>query len=161
MNPYVIVAALLLLVSGATVSYLCGDAAGAARVQATFNRHLAADTKAELEARDKADKVEKALADASETAGASYERGKRDAETEQALVVAGLRAGTTRLQRQWAGCETQRLSDATASSALADAAARNREESAGRIVRAAAACDAQVTGLQSLVGSYLRHLGAQ
>lgn len=161
MNPYAIAAALLLLVSGATILYLRGDAAGAARVQAEFDQHLAADAKAELAAKEKADEVEKTLAAASEMAGASYERGKRDAETEQALVVAGLRAGTTRLQHQWAGCETQRLSDATASSVLADAVTRNREESAGRIVRAAADCDAQVAGLQSLIGSYLRSLGAQ
>jgi len=103
------------------------------------------------EQKDRVRELETQLATAAEDVSAAYEEGKRDAEATGAAVAADLRAGALRLQRRWAGCETQRLSEATAASLELDAAARDREESAGRIVRAAAQCDAQVRGLQQLV----------
>lgn len=74
----------------------------------------------------------------------------RDAESKGAAVADGLRAGNLRLQQRWAGCEA-RVSDLAASTGQPDGAADDRADSAGRIVRAAAACDAQVRGLQALV----------
>lgn len=74
----------------------------------------------------------------------------RDAESKGAAVADGLRAGNLRLQQRWAGCEA-RVSDLAAASGQPDGAADDRADSAGRIVRAAAACDAQVRGLQALV----------
>lgn len=74
----------------------------------------------------------------------------RDAESKGAAVADGLRAGNLRLQQRWAGCEA-RVSDLAASSGPVDDRTDDRADSAGRIVRAAAACDAQVRGLQALV----------
>lgn len=79
-----------------------------------------------------------------------YEQEKRDAESTGAAVAAGLRAGNLRLQQRWAGCEA-RVPEPGAGSPESDAATGDRAESAGRIVRAAAECDAQVKGLQALV----------
>lgn len=76
----------------------------------------------------------------------------RDAESKGAAVADGLRAGNLRLQQRWAGCEA-RVSDLAASTDQPDGAPDDRADSAGRIVRAAAACDAQVRGLQALIRS--------
>jgi hypothetical protein len=82
-------------------------------------------------------------------AAANYEKGRADAEASNAAVVDGLRNGTLRLQDQWATC---RATAAAVSSAAGgyqpDDQADDRAASAGRIVRAAAQCDAQVIGLQ-------------
>lgn len=90
-------------------------------------------------------KVEKANQVAEE-----YERAKRDAESKGEAVAADLRAGTIRLQQRWAGCEA-RMSDLASGSSEPDAGADDRAASASRIVAAAAACDAQVRGLQAQV----------
>lgn len=113
------------------------------------------------EQKDRVRELEGKLASAADEVAAAYEKGKRDAEAAGAAVVDDLRAGTLRLQRRWAGCETLRLSEASAASIELDAALRDREESAGRIVRAAAQCDAQVRGLQQLVLSQLELVNKQ
>lgn len=95
--------------------------------------------------------IEQAQALADAAIAESYERGKSDAQAAADRVVADLNAGTLRLRREWAGCETQRLSDAAAATRELDAAEQGRAASAGRIVRAAAECDAQVSALQALV----------
>lgn len=74
----------------------------------------------------------------------------RDAESKGAAVADGLRAGNLRLQQRWAGCEA-RVSDLATAPGQPDGAADDRADSAGRIVRAATTCDAQVRGLQALV----------
>lgn len=74
----------------------------------------------------------------------------RDAESKGAAVADGLRSRAIRLQDRWTGCEA-RVSDLAAASGQPDGAADDRADSAGRIVRAAAACDAQVRGLQALI----------
>ena len=137
------------------VGFAIGDANGSARVQGYFDSHLNADEKAVNEAVSKARTLEQSLAEASAMIGAAYERGLKDANAQERDVVAGLRAGTTRLREQWAGCETGRLSEAVAAASVVDAAARDREASAGRIVRAAAECDAKVIGLQETLKKYL------
>lgn len=101
-------------------------------------------------ASEQARKAETELADLANEAAAEYERGKQDAQMVADRVVDDLRAGNLRLRRQWQGCEA-RVPEAPASSSEPDAAPADREGSAGRIVRAAAACDAQVTALQALV----------
>lgn len=79
-----------------------------------------------------------------------YEQEKADALATHDRVVAGLRTGNLRLHARWeATSATHELSTAAAAAAVADAAARDREESAGRAIGAAAQCDAQVRGLQA------------
>jgi len=72
-----------------------------------------------------------------------YERGKSDAQAESDRVVAGLNAGTLKLRREWAMCETGRLADGAAATAELGEAERRRNESAGRIVRATDECVAE------------------
>ena len=94
--------------------------------------------------------VERQRVKRAEAVATQYEQEKADAESKGAAVADGLRAGNLRLQQRWAGCE-DRVSDLAAASGQPDGAADDRADSAGRIVRAAAACDAQVRGLQALV----------
>lgn len=100
---------------------------------------------AETEHLNEVRKLEQDLAVAQAGVSDAYEKGKKNAESKSAAVVADLRAGNLRLQQRWAVCA------ATPAPSESDAAARDREESAGRIVRAAAECDAQVRGLQDLL----------
>jgi hypothetical protein len=94
--------------------------------------------------------VERQRVKRAEAVATQYEQEKADAESKGAAVADGLRAGNLRLQQRWAGCEA-RVSDLAAASGQPDGAADDRADSAGRIVRAAAACDAQIRGLQALV----------
>lgn len=80
---------------------------------------------------------------------AEYEQDKIDAQAAADRVVADLRADNLRLSKRWAGCPA--VPQAAATAGQPDAAADDRAESAGRIVRAAAECDAQVRGLQAIV----------
>lgn len=81
-----------------------------------------------------------------------YEQEKRDAQDAADRVVADLRAGNLRLHQRWqAALATGELSRAATAAGEPDAAADDRIESAGRIVRAAAECDAQVRGLQAVI----------
>lgn len=132
-----------------------GDTNGDARVQKRYDEHLAADGKVLKDAQDKASAAEQKAITAADNAAKAYEKGKKDAEAAGERVVADLRAGNLGLRNRWAGCETGRLSEATASAAVVDATTRERQESAGRIVRAATECDEQVIGLQSLVNGFL------
>ncbi|HDS1140095.1 TPA: endopeptidase [Stenotrophomonas maltophilia] len=96
--------------------------------------------------------VERQRVKRAEAVATQYEQEKADAESKGAAVADGLRAGNLRLQQRWAGCEA-RVSDLAASAGQPDGASDDRADSAGRIVRAAAACDAQIRGLQALVRS--------
>ena len=120
-----------------------GDRAEGA--DATTKRDAAqAETKAVQGARA----TEQASAETLADIGTQHEEDRRDAETVPAAVAADLRDGNLRLRREWQGCETQRLSDASSAVAAAEQYARDREDGAGRLVRAAKQCDAQVIGLQ-------------
>lgn len=79
------------------------------------------------------------------------EQGIAHAVESQQELVAGLRAGTVRLQQQWRQCEsaaTRVPGDAEAEPG-ADGGAALRAESAGRIARAGDDADIQVRGLQA------------
>lgn len=128
----------------------------AAQLDAATARTALADLRADLadaraDASASARAVEAIRAQAAAAAAEQYEQGKLDAQTAADRVVAGLNAGTVRLRREWAGCETSRLSAAAARAAEPDAADRLRAASAGRIVRAVAECQAQRDGLMALV----------
>lgn len=148
---YVVAALLAVAVIAGVVGYWQGGKHAKVAAGLAMAEHLAADRKAESDHRDKVRKLEQDLATAQAGVSEAYEKGKKDAEATGATVTTDLRAGNLRLQQHWAGCETQRLADAAAVAGELDAAARDREESAGRIVRAAAQCDAQVRGLQELL----------
>jgi len=148
---YIVAALLVAAAIAGGVGYWQGDKHATTAADLVMAKHLAADRKAESDHKDKVRQLEQDLATAQAGVSEAYEKGKKDAEATGAAVAADLRAGNLRLQQRWAGCETQRLSDAAALAGELDAAARDREESAGRIVHAAAQCDAQVRGLQELL----------
>lgn len=80
-------------------------------------------------------------------AAAKHEQDKRNAKADHDRLVRDLRNGTVRLQDRWAGC----VSEAGRTAAELDAAKRDREESAARIIAAADQCDAQNRGLQDVI----------
>lgn len=83
--------------------------------------------------------------------GNQLEEDRTHAETVPAAVAADLRAGNIRLRREWQGCETQRLSDATAAAIERDALAASRDEAAGRIVRIGRDADDQLRACQAVI----------
>lgn len=117
----------------------------------TLQAQVEADRQAsEREARAKEAEQRTELADVA----AKYEQEKANAQVQHDRLVADLRAGAVRLQQRWRGCETAtRMPVAPAGSGEPDGGADDRIASAGRIVRAAAACDAQVRGLQAAIRS--------
>lgn len=142
---------LILLAVACTFSYIKGSEHAANKAEALMAKHLAADAQAHAEQLERVRVIESALTDTLNDVAKAYERGKSDAEAIGAEVTDNLRAGNLRLQQHWAGCEAKRVSGATTDSGEPDAGTGDREESAGRIVRAAAQCDAQVRGLQELL----------
>ena len=113
-------------------------------------------TKAERDAVQAARQAENAQREALAKLDAQHQKELEEAKNAQARTIAELRNGTLRLQKHWAGCETDRLSSAAASAAELDESARLRAESAGRIIGAADECDAQVRGLQGAVKAQQR-----
>lgn len=82
--------------------------------------------------------------------GQEHQEALRNAQAGYDRTVADLRAGNLRLQERWRSCAASLPGPGGAGSSV-DAAADDRSESAGRIVRAAAECDAQVIGLQGII----------
>lgn len=94
--------------------------------------------------------AERANAVAANAVAAQYEQEKADAQAASDRIVADLRTGNQRLHARWqAAIATSELSAAAATAAVADGGPADRHESAGRIVRAADECVAQVKALQA------------
>lgn len=130
-----------------SMSHRAADNATAARDAANSERESA---RSELAQANAVITTERANAAKANALAAQYEKDKADAKTASDRVVADLRDGNLRLHQRWqAAVATSELSAATAAAAIADDAAADRAESAGRIIGAAAACDAKVAGLQA------------
>ena len=116
------------------------------------DEHLVEDREAERTATEAASRHKDELAAAQNKVSAAYEKGKADAEANAKRVVADLRAGNLVLRDRWTSCQASSgLPRPTPDTSEPDARTADRDESAGRIVQAAAQCDAQVKGLQSLL----------
>lgn len=134
---------------GGAIGYFHGVSVEGDRAAAEMSEHLAADRTAERDAVGQTKDTNIDLTEAVHAAAQdAYKKGYEDAEAARARTVADLRSGNLQLRDHWAGCETQRLADSAAAAAELGRSARDREESAGRIVQAADQCDAQVIGLQ-------------
>jgi hypothetical protein len=131
--------------------YFKGHQSAAADAKAVMLSYQADLKQIESDAKDKVRELEQELAEGQVAISEAYERGKDDAEAIGAAVVADLRSGNARLRQRWTSCQAEHLPDASAASSEPDESTRDREESAGRIIRAAAQCDAQVRGLQALL----------
>jgi len=98
---------------------------------------------AELSAIEAARAKEQERADSVNRIAAAYERGKKDAAEQGKQVAADLAAGNERLRDLWQGCKASRVPGPAANPGEPDAADGLRAASAGRIVGAVAACQAQ------------------
>ena len=119
---------------------------------AAMERDLALD---KAQAAEHAQAVERAIVVAVGEVAAAFEEELRNAKDRSDSVIADLRSGNLRLQDRWTACEADRVSDTPLPSTSVDAAPEDRATGAGRIVRAAADCDAQVRGLQDYVSELL------
>ncbi len=92
-------------------------------------------------------------ADTLATIGEKHEEDRATAEAVPAAVVADLDADRLRLRREWAGCETQRLSEAAAGTLERDALAARRAELAGAVVRVGREADDQLRACQAVIAA--------
>ena len=147
-----ILAAILGLAGAGAAGYHKGAANAELKAQVAMDAHLAADIKAEQAAREEATLRKDKLIEAQNAVSAAYEKGKNDAEAAAKRTIADLRNGTVVMRERWTACKASAdLSAAAAGPSEPDATAADREQSAVRIVQAAAQCDAQVKGLQNLL----------
>ena len=147
-----ILATILGLGGAGTAGYHKGKADAERAAKIAMSEHLAEDREAERVATKAATRYKDALATAQNAVSAAYEKGKADAEANAKRVVADLRAGNLVLRDRWTSCQASSgLPRPTPDTSEPDARTADRDESAGRIVQAAAQCDAQVKGLQSLL----------
>lgn len=77
-----------------------------------------------------------------------YKQDKLDAQAKSDAVIAGLRAGTIKLRKQWRGCPAAQAADGSSG---VDEDSRLREESAARIIGNAAEADSWITRLQEVI----------
>ena len=147
------IALLALLLAGVQTWRLDSAQDAIADMSLQVAKDQAALAAAQVEASESARLDEQNMARAANAAAAAYEQGKVDAEQAAADVVAGLRAGNLRLRDQWQGCKARGGSGVAGAASEPDAAADGRAQSAGRIVRAADECAAQVSGLQDFIRS--------
>ncbi|WP_325345369.1 lysis system i-spanin subunit Rz [Xylophilus sp.] len=141
------VAGVALLVGAYSMGHHQATAEGAAAL-AAYQRGVAQDAAREASAR--LDRYH-AQAVAFDITAHQFTEDQARAKADSDRVAADLRAGNLRLRDRWA---TQVRANEVAIAARAgdaDAAPDDRAASAGRIVRAAAECDAQVRGLQSIL----------
>ena len=150
--PILALVAILGLGSAGAIGYRKGAANAELKAKVAMDAHLAADAKAEQAAREEATLRKDKLIEAQNAVSAAYEKGKNDAEAAAKRTIADLRNGTVVMRERWTACKASAdLPTAAAGPSEPDAGAADRAESAGRIVQAAAQCDAQVKGLQELL----------
>ncbi len=147
-----ILAAILGLGGAGAAGYHKGKVDAERVAKIAMDEHLIADREEETKAKDKALADRDALVTAQNAVSAAYEKGKNDAEAAAKRTIADLRNGTVVMRERWTACKASAdLPTAAAGPSEPDATAADREQSAGRIVQAAAQCDAQVRGLQELL----------
>lgn len=147
-----IIAAILGLGGAGAAGYHKGTIDAERAAQIAMDKHLAEDRASERAAEQEANRYKDALATAQNAVSAAYEKGKKDAEVTAKRTVADLRAGNLVLHNRWTACQASLdVPAAPAAPGEPDAGTADRAESAGRIVQAAAQCDAQVRGLQELL----------
>lgn len=145
-----IVCAILAVVAGIGC-YLLSGSADRAGLRADAAEDRARALEQQILNADRIIKFERQQSDKYKAIGDEYEKQRDAAGLAADAAIAGLRAGTKRLQKQWGGCETDRLAASTASAIAADEATRDREEAIRRILRIGAEADAQIRGLQAVI----------
>ena len=128
---------------------------GEAKVRATELAQAKAETKAAQDNQRAAEEQAQRYqlrAEAKEAIAAQYLEELKNAHSKGDRLAADLLAGDVRFRKLWAQCQAvPATGHASTSTSAPDGATDDRAASAGRIVRAAAECDAQVLGLQALI----------
>lgn len=124
-----------------------------ATVRADAERARAEASEARAKALSEVIETERAAAKRANEIAAQYEQDKINAEAAAKRTADDLRAGNLRLRQQWEGCKAERVPQANGAAGQPDAAADDRAESAGRIIRAADDADAQIMALQDFIRS--------
>lgn len=150
-TAFAALAVVALILAGVLSHKLRGAAETISAMTLQAAQDKAALAEARVEASEEARLKEIMAARAANAVADAYERGKQDAQAAGDRVAADLRAGNVRLQDRWRGCEAGRVSTIAGASGEPDASAADRNDSAGRIIGAGAACDAQVIGLQQFI----------
>lgn len=158
---YLAAAFLLALAIAGGLGYWRGSAVANTAAELVMTKHLSVDREAENAQLERVRVLNNALTEAEARIAEAFEEGKRNAERAGEKTAAELRAGVISLQHRWSGCQASRMSDSASSASKLEAAARDREESAGRIVAAAASCDAHVLGLQQAYESVREQINKQ
>lgn len=158
-----VIAAVLMLIGGVSGAWIRNTAhakdvaawAGARaeweKERANWERSRAETATALAEASEKARATEQHQARTVAVISEKHLQELKNASNKKARVVADLRSNTLRLRKRWARCEADRLSDTAASTASVDAATRERDASAARIVRVGAEADAHIRALQGVM----------
>jgi len=123
------------------------------RAESAEARQQASSSAAVVEQVNQARATEHTQADQLAAIGVKHEEDRAAAPAVADAVVADVRAGDLRLRDGWAGCETQRLSDAAAAAVERDAAAQRRADFAGAVVRAGRDADDQLRACQAVVAA--------
>lgn len=135
-------------------AYGDGAAAGAARVANMQDERDNERVRFALEhaqAMEDQAKRYQTRAEAMSATAQQYQEALNDANRKHDRTVADLRAGNLRLRQQWRGCPVPAPGEAPTGGRGHDAGADLRETGAGDLVRIAAACDAQIVGLQQIL----------
>jgi hypothetical protein len=123
---------------------------GLAKGRAELAAHLEEDQAATAKFNAESAKKDAQQAEALRQVGFQYERDKAHALDQKDAVIRDLRSGALVLRKQWR-CPAAGLPEAPSGDGSPDDAADLREADAGRLVSIAAACDAQVKGLQTAI----------
>lgn len=121
----------------------------ASEVAAANDRADAAEDRAKA-AEDQAKRYQ-TRAESQAAIATQYQEALLDANRKHDSTVADLRAGNLKLRDLWRGCKVPASGQAPAGGPEPDGEADDRAESAARIVRAAATCDAHVVALQAIL----------
>ena len=129
------------------------DRATRANVRADAERARAEALQAELQAVSRARDQEREAAKRANAIASQYEQDKLNAEAAAKRTADDLRAGNLRLRQQWEGCKAGGVPQANGAAGQPDAAADDRIEGAGNLVRIGAEADAQIKALQQFIRS--------
>lgn len=145
--------AVLVFVAWSVAMFGAGWAWRGDRAEGAKARQQAGASAAVVEQITQTRATEQNLAENLAAIGVKHEEDRAAAPAVADAVVADVRTGDLRLRDGWAGCETQRLSDAAAAALERDAAAERRADFAGAVVRAGRDADDQLRACQAVIAA--------
>lgn len=148
-------AVLVVILAVGGIGYRLGSSHGRIAL-AEYKADVAAKTAKVADLATKAERIaretENAHAAQLNDVATQYEADKRAIETNADRLVSDLRSDNRRLHKRWQVAQAAAsVSGTQPSPGEPDAAERERQDSAARIIAAADQCDAQVAGLQEII----------